>query len=181
MTELQFSLFFVAIVVGYVLVHMRLVRFEAWLRKMGELETLNERLDGVARTLERVRLDRVEEALATVHDDLGAVRDDLAAVERAIREAADRVAAPPPAVEVRSAAPDTHAPDRIRAVVEARLLELGYRELRLLSDLADARSEDRTEVRVEATRRHMPMKGTVVVRNGSVVDVALQSAAKSFP
>jgi hypothetical protein len=71
--------------------------------------------------------------------------------------------------------------ERIRAVVETRLLQLGYSQLRLLTDLRDQQVEGDVEVQVECERRQMPFKGRVLVRNGAVSDVALQTISPTFP
>ena len=73
------------------------------------------------------------------------------------------------------------AGDRIRSAIEARLLSLGYGGLRILTDLSEADLDDELEVMVECEREHMPSKGTVVTRNGGIVDVRLSSASQSFP
>ena len=44
MSPLQFTLFFAALLVGYVLVHLRMVRFEAHLRELGRLRRIEEEL-----------------------------------------------------------------------------------------------------------------------------------------
>ena len=62
-----------------------------------------------------------------------------------------------------------------------RLLQLGYVQLRLLTDLREQRLEGDVEVQVECERAHMPFKGRVLVRNGAVRDVALQTVAPTFP
>ena len=51
MSALQFTLFFVALLVGYVLVHLRLVRFEEHLRKLAGIRGLDERLAQADRVL----------------------------------------------------------------------------------------------------------------------------------
>ncbi|MFO1052519.1 MAG: hypothetical protein U1F36_09925 [Planctomycetota bacterium] len=189
MSDLQFSLFFVAIIVGYLLVHARMVRLESWLARLGRLEALEQKLDKMQATLERIAADVGAEqhpVQPVSAEDPTAVRDALARVERVLRDGFAQLQSAATPIVVASATPqasvaDASAPERIRAVVETRLLELGYRDLRILGDLSEARLEERTEVRVEATRQHMPMKGIVAVRNASVVDIALQSAAKSFP
>jgi hypothetical protein len=61
------------------------------------------------------------------------------------------------------------------------LLQLGYRHIRLIGNQADAKMADEIEVKVEAERNGMPFKGRVVMRNGSVHDVNVQSVAQSFP
>ena len=50
-----------------------------------------------------------------------------------------------------------------------------------MTDLQDASLDGDVEVQVECERRQMPQKGRVVVRNGSVRDVAMQSVAPTFP
>ena len=178
MTTLQFSLFFVALLIGYVLVHLRLVRFESYLREITMLKTLNERLKGVAENLERVRLDRTEERLVQLHEDLLGVQEATARVERALRREAP--AAPPmPVLSLPTF--ESNASDRIRAAVEARLLALGYGRLRLLTDLSGATLDEAVEIVVECERDHMPCKGKVVTRNGMVTDVHVQTSAQMFP
>jgi hypothetical protein len=177
MTTLQFSLFFAGLLVAYVLVHLRLVRFERYLREITGLKTLNERLERVSQSIERVRLDRTEQGLAQLHDDLTAVVDGQARLERALRRADQ-----PPAPVVAAAVPvDATPAERIRDAVAHRLLALGYGNLRLLSDLTGASLEERTEVVVECERQHVAYKGKVVSRNGGVVDVQLQSVTQAFP
>ena len=70
---------------------------------------------------------------------------------------------------------------RIQALVESRLLQLGYGNLDILTDLSAVRSDHDVEVQVECERSGMPVKGRVLVRNGSIRDVALQTVAQMFP
>jgi len=70
---------------------------------------------------------------------------------------------------------------RISAIVESRLLQLGYTRLKLLTDLSEASPDKDVEVQVECERGHMPAKGRVLVRNGAVYDVAMQTVATTFP
>lgn len=172
MTNLQFALFFAAILIAYVLVHVRLSRFEAYLREIAGLKLLNERLKGVSDVLERVRLDHVEDLLGQLHDDLIAIRDAQEGLERSLGRAG--VAEP-------EVARSGSAADRIRAAVESRLLSLGYSDLRILSDLADSTLDTETTVRVECSRQNMVSKGRVVTRNGAIVDVELKPVAQVFP
>jgi hypothetical protein len=51
----------------------------------------------------------------------------------------------------------------------------------LLGDLSDVQMADEIEVHVEGERNGMPFKGRVLVRNGSVHDVNVQSVAQAFP
>jgi hypothetical protein len=171
MDLIQFSLFFAALLVGYVLVHVRLVRFEQHLREIAGIRTLNQRLEAVASALERVRLDRVEELLHQLHEDLRALHRATVDVEAAVA----RIPTPEGGV------PAPGGGDRVLAAVETRLLRLGYQNLRILSDLSRQTAEGDAEVLVECERAGMPCKGRVTLRNGSVRDVQIQSAAQTFP
>ncbi len=172
MTELQFSLFFVALLVGYVLVHVRLARFETYLKEAGQLRLLNERLKGVSDHLESIRLDRVETALEQLHQDLEQVRDATLRVERN----ASKVGPEPAHFSGYKGSPG----DQVRAAIEARLLGMGYGNLRILADLSSVNLDDELEILVECEKNHMPSKGRIITRNGSIQDVQLQSAAQNF-
>ena len=179
MSTLQFSLFFAGLLIGYLLIHSRLVRFEGYLKEISGLKPLNERLQGVSDSIERVRLDRVEEQLGQLHEDLVGLLQQLSRLERTIHQ--DLVENFVPAPQSASVGSIELTPgERVAAVVETRLLQLGYGDLRILTDLGHVRLEDRIDVRVEARKGEMPCKGTVTVRNGSVVDVALRSVVQSF-
>lgn len=171
MTTLQFSLFFAALLVAYLLVHYRLMRFERYLKEIAGLKLLNERLKSVSDVLERVRLDTVEERLGALHEDLGRVEGAVQRVERAI--------ARPVVASAEASGPS--AGDRIRAAIEQRLLALGYGDLRILGDMSGVGGDDTIEVRVECEKGSMPFKGSVIARNGAVLDVRLRSVAQSFP
>lgn len=186
----QFGLFFVALLLGYVLVHLRLVRCEEHLQKLAgiralddRLRLLDDRLLGIGESLARVRSDRVEALLDRLHEDLQDLTEATASVRTAV------VQIPTPTIELPPAPPPTAAPlvaetawsERICGLVETRLQELGYRRVQILSDLSALDPGQDLELRVEAERQGMPNKGRVLVRNGRVLDVALQSAATMFP
>jgi hypothetical protein len=192
MDALQFSLFFFALVVGYVVLHLRMVRFEEHLQKLAGIRALDDRLRGLDERLqalttvfEKAHFERLTGQLERLHEDLEDVREATSSVRTAVVEI------PPPAPvavpTVMQVAPELpprseeSAGSRIRSLVETRLLQLGYRELQLLSDLAHASLEGDCEVLVEAERAGMPVKGRVLLRNGAVRDVALQTAASMFP
>lgn len=191
MDALQFSLFFFALVVGYVVVHLRLVRFEEHLQKLAgirglddRLRGLDERLQALTGVLEKVRLDHVVPQLDRLHEDLEDLREATSEVRTAVVQIppppAPLPAAAPAIVEI-PAAPVESAATRLRVMVENRLLQLGYHDLHLLSDLTHANLDAECEVLVEAERGGMPVKGRVLVRNGSVRDVTLQTVASMFP
>lgn len=170
----QFSLFFAALLVAYVLVHVRLVRFETYLKEIAGIKSLNDRLKGVSDVLERVRLDRVEEQLDRLHEDLLELQETTDRVERAIRAAG-------PAAGAASAPAALAAGERIRAAVETRLLGLGYSDLRLLTDLSNANLDEDLEILVECTREYVACKGKVITRNGAIREVQMQPVTQTFP
>ena len=186
MSTPQFTLFFVALLVGYVLVHLRMVRFEEHLQKLAGIRSLDERLkalDDRVRTLtelvDKKGMGRVTEQLDRIHDDL----EDLREATQQVGESVVQI----PSLQLgdghgseRAGASEAPA-NRIVAVIETRLLQLGYRNLRLLGDLTDAQFTDDIEVQVEAERNGMPCKGRVVMRNGSVSDVHVQTVTQAFP
>ncbi|MHC4077605.1 MAG: hypothetical protein ACYST0_04080 [Planctomycetota bacterium] len=171
----QFSLFFAALVIAYILVHIRLVKFETYLKDVATLKLLNERLKDLADRMEHVRVDRVEEGLHQLHDDLqdlGELTKELAQIQKS---------APTSDVVVPVVAPTSSPAERIRAVVEERLLNLGYRNLRILTDLSDASLDEEVSVQVECERRHMACKGQVKTINGGISDVEIHTIVQSFP
>jgi hypothetical protein len=93
------------------------------------------------------------------------------------------VAAAPTVVEVPvvAPAPVESAGHRVLALVETRLVQLGYRGIRVLTDLSTAQLEQVQDVQVECELGGMPVKGRVVVHNGAVREVVLQTVAAMFP
>jgi len=179
MDYLQFSLFFIALLVGYVLVHLRLVRLEQYLREIAGSAgntTVVDQLRQGNEALGRLRLDRVENLLQRLHEDLDDLREATTSVEQAV------VRIPPPPVrEVASASAAETPGQRLRALVETRLLQLGYSDLRLLTDVDSVPATADVEVQVECLKNRMPCKGRVLLRNGALRDVQLQTIVQSFP
>tara|TARA_R110002073_G_scaffold110903_2_gene247353 strand:- start:1878 stop:2468 length:591 start_codon:yes stop_codon:yes gene_type:complete len=196
MTTLQFSLFFAALLVGYLLVHLRMIRFEEHLQKLAGIRAIDDRLRGIddrvkqlAETSGKGNLDRVSAQLEKLHEDLEDLREATTEVRAAV------VQIPVPTV-VAGVAEEGSSSDRssdrasrrrespatrIIAMIETRLLQLGFHHLRLLGDLSGAQMADEIEVHVEAERNGMPYKGRVIMRNGSVHDVNLQTVVQAFP
>lgn len=189
MSVLQFALFFVALLVGYFLLHLRLVRFEEHMQKLAGLRSMDDRLRGIddrlrlfVDALEKLRLDRIEAGLDRLHEDL----EDLGERTTDVRHAVVQIPAMAPvpvASEAEAAAlqPPESVGSRIASLVERRLLQLGYGNLNLLTDLSGVRLDHDVEVQVECERGGMPTKGRVIVRNGSVRDVVMQSVSQMFP
>ena len=187
MSELQFTLFFIALLVGYVLLHLRLVRFEEYMKKLSgipsiddRLRVLDDRLRTLAESFDKVHLERVEARLDRLHEDLEDLREATTHVENAVVQmpiAPATVAGPEGTVAAVTESPRL----RIAGIVENRLLQLGYRNLNILTDLSDVRLDRDFELQVECERGSMPVKGRVLIRNGSVRDVALQAVVQMFP
>jgi hypothetical protein len=182
MDALQFSLFFAALLIGYVLIHVRIARFEQHLEKLtllrsvdDRLRQLDDRVQLLGQSVDRIRVERVEAQLERLHDDLQDLRELAASVQPAT------VPVPTPAV-AQGGEPVAEAPAaRIVAAVENRLLQLGYRDVQILSDLQRLEPSVDAELQVECWRGGMPSKGRVLVRNGAVRDVAVQTVTQMFP
>ena len=170
----QFGLFFVALLIGYVLLHLRLVRFEQYLRELAGVRLLNERLQQMADSLER----------SAARSDSGPRFEEVCAELRALREAVGRLervagevrlsAGPPPA-------PRESAQERIRSLVETRLASLGYGRVRIVTDLSGADPNDELDIAVECDRNQVAHKGRVLTAQGVIRDVRLHSVTQSFP
>jgi len=178
----QFSLFFVALLLGYVVLHMRVARFEPYLHELQRLASLDARLQAIGAAMpaiDKQRLDRIESLLQRLHEDL----EDLRETTQHVEEAVVQIPSAPPAREplTGAAAAEATAGERLLAMVETRLLQLGCHNLRILTDLRGTPLDGDVEVQVECERAHMPQKGRVLLRNGAIRDVALQSAAPMFP
>ncbi|HEB52993.1 MAG TPA: hypothetical protein ENI87_07055 [bacterium] len=188
MDTLQFSLFFVALLVGYALVHLRMIRFEEHLQKLAgirglddRLKALDDRLAKLTEAWDRSAFERVCQQLQRLHEDLEDLREATVDNQRVVLpargeddgEGGPRGPALPPQQEPPAG--------RIVTRIETRLLQLGYRNLRLLGDLTDVQVTDEVEVQVEAERNGMPCKGRVVMRNGSVQDVSIHPVTQTFP
>ncbi len=70
---------------------------------------------------------------------------------------------------------------RIQALVETRLLQLGYRNVQMLTDLSEVALHGDADVQVECERGGMATKGRVQIRNFGVRDVAMQDVTPMFP
>ena len=175
MDTLQFALFFAALLVAYVLVHIRLVRFEAYLKEVSALRGVNERLQGLVDALSRVDLTPVEERLDLVHAELRRMLESSTRLEHIVARRREQPAA------VAATSSEASPMERIRALVETRLLSLGYHNLRILTDLSSATLAEELEITVECQKGQMVHKGKVVTGNGEIHDVDLQSIVQTFP
>ena len=124
------------------------------------------------------RLERIEALLQRLHEDL----EDLREATQHVQDAVVHIPAPAPTIVAASnGTPDLSSGERIVSAVEGRLFQMGYSNLRILTDLRGVTFDGDVEVQVECERKGMPQKGRVLLRNGAVRDVALQTAAPMFP
>ncbi|MEE2888190.1 MAG: hypothetical protein VX951_12240 [Planctomycetota bacterium] len=177
MDPLQFSLFFGALVVGFILISWRLAKFNTYLKEIAGLRQLNERLQNALETLEQIKVEGVDKGLGQVHEDAAEILDGVRTLVRRAAHPVDRV------VEVVGEHGEVQisAGQRICAIVEERLFQIGYNKLSILSDLTGVQLEEQVAVRVECEKNGMPCKGSVVTRNGSIVEVDVHSVVKMFP
>ena len=108
----QFSLFFAALVICYMLVHIRLARFETYLKEVATLRLLNERLKDLADRMERVRVDRVEEGLHQLHEDLVEIKESANKLQQTQKAAPAREAGITQVI-----APSVSPAERVRSAV----------------------------------------------------------------
>jgi ribosomal protein S10 len=180
----QFSLFFGALLVGYVLVHVRVARFEQHLQHLARLQRLEEQLARLQQMVggDAEPLRRIEAQLQRLGEGLEDLREATVHVSEAVVQIPQPSPTQPSGDGTLVSAASVGSPkEQVRAVVESRLLHLGYGNLRLLTDLAGVDLDGDIEVQVECERGQMPAKGRVLVRNGAVRDVSIQTVAATFP
>ena len=202
MSLVQFSLFFAAVLIAYVLVHLRLARFESFLQRLvgphgsAGLPSLDERLRRLAEVLERrdsavdrTDIERFENGIAGVHDELREVVEVLSRIERAanVRREASALDAGASGVagvglgSVSSGDGQMSHALVVRRAVEATLFAMGYRKLKILTDLEGDHEPGPLDVVVECEREGMPVKGRLQVHGDAVLDMDLRSLHSMFP
>ena len=137
MTTLQFSLFFVALLVGYILVHIRLARFEEHMQKLSGIRLLDDRVKLMAESLDKLTVEGVESRLDSLRESLEVLAEVTARMQEAMSQAAQpaattvvaaggavRVVLDPQAAHAEElvaalAAPDDRVPGQVGAAVRA--------------------------------------------------------------
>ena len=92
MTTLQFSLFFVALLVGYILVHIRLARFEKHMQKLSGIRLLDDRVKLMAESLDKLTVEGVESRLDSLRESLEVLAEVTARMQEAMSQAAQPAA-----------------------------------------------------------------------------------------
>lgn len=175
---LQFSLTFVTLVVLTLVLYSRLARYEAYMKAEKEgMNNLNDRLQKLVDGLEALGTRRVEDQLADIHEVLASIRDSL-----------DRAPAAPPSSASEGSVvsvPAMHAAPRHKLglvdVVEAKLYNLGYQRVTVVTDLSDADASEPTRVVVEAERDGALHKGHLILHGTAVTEFEMQPNYTSFP
>lgn len=180
MTTLQFTLFFVALVLALALVHIQLAKLQGKLDDLARLGRIEDRLATVVQALDRVRLEPIEGLVRDLRGDLGAIVEGLDRVEQATARPV-AIPVPEPALSRRGRSDEPSAGDRARTAVETHLAGLGYTKVRVLSDLTHLVGEEDVDVLVECERGTMPCKGKLALRGGEVRDAQMQMLAQMFP
>ncbi|MCA8970829.1 MAG: hypothetical protein KDC95_13630 [Planctomycetes bacterium] len=169
---LQFSLTFVTLVVLTLVLYLRLLRYEAYLEAEKEaMKSLNDRLQKLVDGLEALGTRRVEDQLADIHDVLTGIRDGL--------DGRSQVAV----AALASAGGETrmHAPSGLIDVVEAKLYNLGYTKVTVVTDLSSVDKERPVRVVVEAERDGALHKGHLVLSGTAVTEFEMQQSYTTFP
>ncbi|MFO1010094.1 MAG: hypothetical protein U1F29_08540 [Planctomycetota bacterium] len=158
---------------------LRLVqRVEALEKRLGapdELAGIARGVQELARAHAELDLRRIEHVLIDLRDGQKRVEDRLLGA----LEAQSSRATTSSALEPVHQALQSTLPERI----VTRLLALGYERIQFVTPVAEVQklSAGDGEVAVEARRDGAPCKGRVVVRNGAIADLQLQSAYSIFP
>jgi len=174
MDMFQFALFFAAVVIGFVLVFLRTARTAPLLEELGRLRSVDDRLKAIEASLLALRgqlnttvLQDALEVLRGIHERLGQLGETAAA---------PKVVEIP--VPVRT---EARAVDSVRTLVENRLFGMGYRQVKILSDLPEQAGPEELQVLVECQRDDVACKGHLLLKNGAVLDVRLHSVLQMFP
>lgn len=170
---LQFSLTFVTLVVLTLVLYLRLARYEAYLQAEKEgMKNLNDQLQKLVEGLGALGTRRVEDQLGEIGELLSAIRDGL-----------DRApASVPAAVGSLGDAPVKHrAPAGLVDVVEAKLYNLGYNRVTVVTDLRDADASEPIRVVVEAERDGSMHKGHLILHGTAVTEFEMQPNYTTFP
>lgn len=157
--------------VGLVLVR----RVGALAERLGglrRLESLDQRLKGLAESQGALDLRRLEHVLVDLRDSQRRSEERIAQALEA-REHEGRV----------EPAPGAPAPARLPERVINRLVAMGFERIELLTPASefDALVEGEGEVRVEARRSGATYKGRVLIKQGAIVEVALRPPYEIFP
>jgi len=170
MEPIYLILIFVTMIVLAGIVLSRLGRYEGYLKDLGGIKTLNDRLGDLVSGLEGLKTRRVEDQIQEIHETLEQIR--LAfdrRVDRApvVQEIVQR-AAPAPTISIQD-------------VVESKLYNMGFQEVLIVTDLSESTGEEPLRIVVEARKGGTIHKGHLVLNGQSVTELDIQPVFNSFP
>ncbi len=158
----------------------RLKRAEAAFERLSRLDEIAANLKALTVREDDLDLRRLEHVLIDIRDGQRRVEDRLLAlVEARANESLTGVAASTSALQPAGAAAGGAMTDRI----VTRLLALGYERITFVtnaSDIARIASEGGA-ITIEARRDGAACKGRVIVADGRIDDLQIQSAYSTFP
>ncbi len=161
---LQFSLTFTTLVVLAVILYLRLRHYEAYLRDLEGIKTLNQRLKALVDGLQSLGTKRVELQLQEIQEVLQEIRNGIA--QWPGRES--------------EGSPSRSSPNLLD-ICERKLYAMGYEEVRVLSDLSGVNPLEPVRVVVEARKDGVACKGHLVLHGSAVTEMDLQRGYTSFP
>ena len=170
MEPIYLILIFVTMILLAGIVLSRLGRYEAYLRDLEGIKTLNERLGDLVNGLEGLKTRRVENQVQEIHETLEQIRIGLERqADRApvVQEIVQR-AAPAPAISLQD-------------VVESKLYNMGFQEVLIVTDLSESTGEEPLRIIVEARKGGTIHKGHLVLNGQSVTELDIQPVFNSFP
>jgi hypothetical protein len=165
---LQFTLTFVTLVVLATILYVRLTRYDAYLREEKEgIHRLNERLQALVDGLESLGTRSIERQLTEIHDVLAAIRDGLG---RPI----------PTPLAPSSPEPATRQLT-LQEVIEAKLSDLGFRRVAIVTDLSGVDRHQPVRVVVEGEKDGVAHKGHLLLSGSEVTELAVTPNYTAFP
>jgi hypothetical protein len=169
MDTTQFAIFFVALLIGFALLFLRTRSTDVWLRELGRLRNAEERLEAIESSLRSLRSLPLVEVLNGIRDDLAEVAVRL-----------ERISVPPVATGDPRVIPRPNG-ERVRDQIEAKLFDMGYDTIHILSDLEDISPLEAVTVSVECRRDGIGHKGHLLIKNGAVIEAKLFTVLQAFP
>lgn len=182
---LHFVLLSVAVVICYILIHLRLARLDVHLRDLeglngidDRLASIDEQLSGLEQTADKATQVRMWERLKRLNRELV----DLREVTEQIRNQTNGL----PEMRVihekytklpRALDPSQPAASQVIKLIELRLAELGYSKVDITGDLSNAGLSDEIQVNVRATHSGEPCIGYVVMRGSEMEELEMRRVA----
>lgn len=179
---LQFILLFVAVLICYALVVLKLRQLDKHMRSFDGLREMESQLALMNRRLSfLLRKAAEKQAQARTEEKLGDLQNDLYELKGVTEQICNKTAGLPELLvgnaegeslrRIQNA--DRPAASRMVEAIVMRLRRLGYRDIKLAGDMSKVDFLDEVNVRVSATHGNQSCSGHVVMRGGVVTDVEI--------